>query len=222
MLASGFMSSSIWIKICGVTLPSDMEMLAESGVQAVGLNFVSWSKRRIDVERARELVAVAKGRVEIVGVVADLEENAVRELVTAAHLDRVQLHGDESSDLLQRLGALAFRAIGIATTADVERASQLPGGLIVVDTDAGARSGGTGQVFDWALVSGLCRARRVVVAGGLHPENVGDAVRALRPYGVDVASGVEAKGKPGIKLADAVARFVRAVREVESADQRPL
>jgi phosphoribosylanthranilate isomerase len=209
------MPSSTWIKICGVTLPSDMEMLAASGVNAVGLNFVSWSKRRIDVAQARELVAVAKGRVEIIGVVAGLEEGAIRQLIADAGLDRVQLHGDESSDLISRLGNVAFRAVGIASATDVARASELPGELVLVDTEAGARSGGTGKVFDWALVTELCRARRVVVAGGLHPENVGDAVTALRPFGVDVASGVEAKGKPGIKLADAVARFIRAVRQAD-------
>ncbi|MGC4066590.1 MAG: phosphoribosylanthranilate isomerase [Polyangiaceae bacterium] len=155
------------------------------------------------------------GEWRIIGVVAGLEEGAIRQLVTDARLDRVQLHGDESSDLVSRLGSVAFRAVGIASATDVARASSLPGDLVLVDTDAGARSGGTGMVFDWALVTELCRARRVVVAGGLHPENVGQAVRTLRPFGVDVASGVEAKGKPGIKLGDAVTRFIQAVREAD-------
>jgi phosphoribosylanthranilate isomerase len=206
------MHAPTWIKICGVTLPADVELVIDSGAQAIGLNFVSWSKRRIDVPLARKLAEIARGRVETVGVVSDLSEEQIRELSQTVGLDRVQVHGQEPPSLVTRLGGLAFKALGVASAADVALAASFPGELLLVDAAVGARSGGTGTTFDWSLVTELCRARSVVVAGGLHPENVTDAVLALSPFGVDVASGVERNGAPGIKDPELVKAFVEAVR----------
>jgi phosphoribosylanthranilate isomerase len=210
------MHAPTWIKICGVTLPADVEAVIDAGAEAIGLNFVFWSKRRIDVPLARQLVECARGRVETVGVVSDLSEAQVRELIERVPLDRVQLHGQESPEFLAALGGVAFKAAGVASASDVTLASTFPGELLLVDTAVGTTSGGTGKTFDWSLVTELCRSRKVVVAGGLQPENVKDAVLSLCPFGVDVASGVEQKGRPGIKDHELIRAFVAAVRQADA------
>jgi phosphoribosylanthranilate isomerase len=197
-------------------VPDDVEFIIDAGTNAIGLNFVSWSKRRIDVSLARKIVETIRGRVEVVGVVSDLGEAQIRELAQTVGLDRVQVHGDEPPEFVSRLGGLAFKALGVSTSEDVAYAASFPGDFVLVDATVGARSGGTGTTFDWSLVTELCRSRRVVVAGGLHPENVADAVLALSPFGVDVASGVERAGCPGIKDEARVRAFIAAVRRVDA------
>jgi phosphoribosylanthranilate isomerase len=210
------MRGPTWIKICGVTLPGDVEMLETAGADAVGLNFIPRSKRRVDLQTARALSELARGRVERVGVVADLEERQIHELVELVGLDRVQLHGNEPNELLERLGSLAYKAVGVCSKTDVEIATTVPGERILVDARVGELVGGTGTTFDWSLVSNLCRTRAVIVAGGLHPDNVGAAVARLSPFGIDVASGVELEGRPGQKCAALVRQFVQAIRRAEA------
>jgi phosphoribosylanthranilate isomerase len=210
------MREPTWIKICGATLPSDIELLCSAGADAVGLNFIPRSKRYLDVKIARKLADLAQGRLEVIGVVEDLEEPRIRELVEAVGLDRVQLHGNEPGALLERLGKLAYKAVGVASEQDVRIAELAPGEPVLVDAKVGALVGGTGTTFDWGLVEALCRARSVVVAGGLHPGNVGAAVQRLAPYGIDVASGVEVPGCPRQKDADRCRDFVAAVRRADA------
>lgn len=209
------MLAPTWIKLCGITLPADVEMIIASGANAIGLNFVSWSKRRVDVALGRKLAELGRHRIEVIGVTSDQSESEVLELARIVGLDRVQLHGGESKELLARLGSLAFKAVGVSSEQDVAAAADYPGELLVVDATTGAQSGGTGTTFDWSLVKDLCLARPVVVAGGLHQGNVGDAIAALHPYGVDTASGVELTGQPGRKDPELVRRFVDAVRQAE-------
>lgn len=209
------MQRPTWIKICGVTLPEDIELLTDAGVDAVGLNFIRRSKRRVDVPVARRLAEVAKGRVELVGVVADLDQRTIRELIEVVGLDSVQLHGNEPDALLESLGPIAYRAVGIASAIDVQRANAVPGARVLLDTKVGDIVGGTGATFDWDLVQELAASRDVIVAGGLHPGNVGAAVALLRPYGIDVASGVELAGCPGRKDAAKLEAFVEEIRRAE-------
>jgi phosphoribosylanthranilate isomerase len=197
------------IKICGITTAADAEACAALGADMLGLNFVPGSPRRVDVPAARAIADSVRGRVEIVGVVADLDEQALLDLRAAAGLDRLQLHGDEPPDLVQRLGAIAFKALRIGSDADVAAADAYEG-LILVDAKVKGALGGTGRAVDPALVAPLARRRPVLLAGGLGPGNVADAVRVVAPWGVDVASGVERA--PGVKDLAKVASFVRAAR----------
>jgi phosphoribosylanthranilate isomerase len=205
-----------WIKICGVTLPADVELVHEAGADAVGLNFVSRSSRRVDITTGRELSAVARGKLEVVGVVADCDEIRIRELIEDVGLDRVQLHGNEPDELLERLGSIAYRAVGVSSASDVRIAERVFGERVLVDAKVGGVAGGTGTTFDWGLVEDLCRRRAVIVAGGLNPDNVAGAVRLLCPFGVDAASGVESAGSPGKKNGDLVRRLVQEVRRAEA------
>lgn len=199
-----------WIKICGVTRVEDAEQAAELGVEALGLNFVHGSKRRVGIGQARAIADAVRGRVELVAVVANPTEPELEELRDGVGVEWLQLHGDEPAARVSRLLPGAFKAVAIEDAADARRAATFPGERLLVDTKVGAASGGTGKVFDWQLVTELARTRRLIVAGGLTPRNVAAAVRVLTPFGVDVASGVESA--PGVKDPALVAAFVAAVR----------
>jgi phosphoribosylanthranilate isomerase len=198
-----------WIKICGVTSVDDAEHVAASGANAIGLNFVHGSKRRVTFEQARPIVEAMRGRIELVAVVADptdLETKELREL----GIEWLQLHGAEPAARLSRLLPHAFKAVAIEDAADARKAASYPGERLLVDTKVTGASGGTGKVFDWQLVTDLSRSRKLILAGGLTPKNVAAAVRVLTPWGVDVASGVEFV--PGVKDPELVTAFVLAVR----------
>jgi phosphoribosylanthranilate isomerase len=199
-----------WIKICGVTRPADAEHVVAAGADAIGLNFVPSSKRRVSLERARELLAVIAGRIEVVAVVADPDDELVRTLRQELGIEWLQLHGAEEPSRVAELLPHAFKAIAIGDADDVQAARAFPGSRLLVDTKVGGASGGTGQAFDWQLASDLCRARELVLAGGLSPSNVVRAVRELGPWGLDVASGVELE--PGQKDPELVTAFVETAR----------
>lgn len=198
-----------WIKICGVTNVGDAEHVVRSGANAIGLNFVHGSKRRVTLEQARPIVEAVRGRVELVAVVSGPTDAEVKEL-TELGMDWLQLHGDEPVARVQRLLPKAFKAVAIEDAADARRAATFPGERLLVDTKVSGASGGTGKVFDWQLVTELARSRQLILAGGLTPKNVAAAVAVLAPWGVDTASGVELV--PGVKDAELVTAFVLAAR----------
>jgi phosphoribosylanthranilate isomerase len=199
-----------WIKICGVTTVADAERVVVSGADALGLNFVHGSKRRVSVEQARVIADAVRDKLELVAVVANPTDREVQELREELGIAWLQLHGDESAARVTRLLPHAFKAVAIEDAADARRAASYPGERILVDTKVSGASGGTGKVFDWQLVTRLSEERQLILAGGLNPRNVAAAVRVLAPYGVDVASGVESA--PGIKDHELVTAFVLAVR----------
>lgn len=198
-----------WIKICGVTSVDDAEHVVRSGANAIGLNFVHGSKRRVTFEQARPIVQALSGRIEVVAVVANPTDQEAKELRELG-IEWLQLHGDEPAARLTRLLPHAFKAVAIEDAADARRAASFPGERLLVDTKVSGASGGTGKVFDWQLVTDLARNRQLILAGGLTPANVAAAVRVLGPWGVDVASGVEFV--PGVKDPELVTAFVLAVR----------
>jgi phosphoribosylanthranilate isomerase len=202
---------ALWIKICGITSVEDAELAIEAGADALGVNLIPTSKRAVDAEMLATLLAAARDRVEIVAVVADETAGALSRLRNASALTWLQLHGDEPPDALSPLLPLAYKAIGIENAADVTRARAYPGERLLVDAKVAGALGGTGTRFDWELVRELSAERQLIVAGGLSADNVADAVLALAPFGVDVASGVES-GNPRRKDPDKVRRFVQAAR----------
>jgi phosphoribosylanthranilate isomerase len=202
---------SLWIKICGVTSVADAELAVRAGADAVGVNLVPSSKRCIDEATALAIVRALADRAAVVAVVAD---RAVDELVALKQrigVDTLQLHGSESPAVLERLLPHAFRAVRIATAADVEDARRFGGSRLLADAKVEGALGGTGHAFDWTLVQELARERALVLAGGLKPENVASAVATVRPFGIDTASGVEGLD-PRAKDPGKVARFVDTAR----------
>ncbi len=211
-----------WVKICGITNLEDALTAVEAGADALGFVFYEKSPRRVDVETAREIVAKLPERIEKVGVFVDQTEGLVCEVVDQAALTGVQLHGDDQdphvADLVFDLRPKLRVLIGIS----VNHPYGPEGWAMMFRPDLGFSflldtGGGTGQVFDWGQkresTEVIKHLGRVIVAGGLNPTNVAEAMRILHPWGVDVASGVEAR--PGKKDPNKVKAFIAAVREAD-------
>ena len=186
-----------WIKVCGITSTIDAEAAMEAGVSAIGLVFAT-SPRQVTLEKALEIAASVRDRMEIVGVFKD----AARAEAThaAVHFDRVQIH----ADAMLRVAVPVLRAVR-----PYEFDPDTPmneGEMTLIDG-----SQGRGQTFDWTQVRS--KPGRLVIAGGLTPENVGEAITAARPFGVDVSSGVESA--PGRKDPEKMRRFAAAVRRAD-------
>ena len=203
--------SALWVKVCGITHEQDALSAVEAGASALGLNFVGRSKRRVELDVARRIADSVRGRVELVGVVADESAERIREIVDTVGLDWVQLHGDEPPAFVSSVPH-AFKALGIEVSGDVSAAQLFPGSRLLVDAKSAGVSGGTGKAFDWRWVEELARARPIILAGGLTPENVGRAVEQVAPWGVDVAGGVEVAGAARRKDPTQGAAFVRNAR----------
>ena len=205
------------IKICGVTSVGQALECAEAGADSLGVNFVASSPRRVDVEIARSIVRAVGDRALVVAVVSGMDVDAMRALRGETGVGCLQVHGDATGDSVAALLPHAYAAVSIGGAEDVRLAEAMPGEFVMVDAKVAGALGGTGRTFDWSLVIDLARKRKVVLAGGLTPVNVADAIRTARPWCVDTASGVERA--PGDKDIAKVRELVNAVR---SADARAL
>lgn len=206
----------VTVKICGLTNPSDAHAAVAAGADFLGFVFDPESPRFVGI-RAGEWIRLVKGA-PTVGVFRDHDPDLVRRVRDDAHLDLVQLHGWETPELCAELGGRArvIKAISVLESVDwglVAAYAQVA--RVLFDTGS-PHGGGTGRTFDWTLLGGAPVGLGFWLAGGLRPENVARAVGAVRPAGVDVASGVEAA--PGRKDAGKMIAFVAAVRG--SADRR--
>jgi phosphoribosylanthranilate isomerase len=205
----------VWVKICGVTRVADALVALEAGADAIGINLVQSSRRRVELEVARAIVEVVRGRALSVGVIADLALDDAQQLRGSLGLDLLQLHGNEPVARVLALLPAAYKAVAIADAADIARAKSYPGDWLMLDSKVAGQLGGTGTVFDWSLARELSRERSVILAGGLNPDNVAEAVAMLNPFGVDVASGVEVAGEPRRKDAAKVRHFIAQARSRE-------
>jgi phosphoribosylanthranilate isomerase len=203
-------AAKVRVKICGITNEEDAELVVGAGAELMGLNLVPSSKRYVTVEVARRLADLVRGRVEIVVVVADLTVEAAREVRARVGADSLQHHGSELPELFELLPASDFKAVRVATRDDAAQALTFRGPRVLLDAKVGSQLGGTGHRFDWSLAREITSARQVLLAGGLTPDNVADAVREVRPWAVDVASGVEVH--PRKKDPDLVWDFINRAR----------
>ena len=203
----------IFIKICGMTRLTDALHAVDQGATALGFIFWPRSPRAVSLERAAEIVAELPSSITTVGVFVNEPIDGIRAIVARTGINTVQLHGDEPPAYADALEWPLIRAVDAD---DVDEACAAWSGqtALLLDTIDPIRRGGTGVPVDWARAAGVARTRKLVLAGGLTPENVASAIRAVRPYGVDVSSGVELA--PGVKDFDKVARFVKnALRAFE-------
>ena len=203
------------VKVCGITNVEDALACVDAGASAIGLNFVHASPRCIDAATARRIADAIGDRALVVGVVADLDGDALERLRDEARLGCLQLHGDEPPSLVSRFLPHAYKAVRVATLADLETCERFPGEHVLVDARVEGKLGGTGQQLERTLladVARLAQRRRLTLAGGLRPDNVAQAIAAVSPYAVDVASGVEVDGDPRRKDVPAVRAFIRAAR----------
>ena len=206
----------MYVKVCGITRLEDALAALAAGADVLGFNWVPASKRYLEASQIRAIVAElarrAPGQATNVAVVADLGAGRAQALRAELGVDRLQLHGDEPADQVVSLAPWAFKALRIASHEDVQLARDYPGHPLLVDAKVEGQLGGTGQRIDWPLVEPLARTRPLILAGGLTPENVAQAVSAVQPWGVDVASGVERDGDPRSKDPEKMRRFVAAAR----------
>ena len=211
------------VKICGVTNGEDAAEAVRLGAWAIGLVHYGESPRRCDPAAAAEIGARFRRRAEIAGVFVNPGLDEVAEAVESASLSLVQLNGDEGPsfcrEVARRTGAKVIKAIRVASAADVHAGESFSTDFHLYDTRRDGLYGGTGESFDWSLLAARRSSVRPIVAGGLRPENVAEAVAVARPFAVDVASGVEAE--PGRKDHVRLAAFFDAVRSAAPAPAEP-
>lgn len=193
------------VKVCGITTVEDARAAMEAGAQAVGLNFYPGSPRHVTLGQACA-IAEAAGRILKVGVFVNEPAARVREIVDAVGLDVAQLHGDETPEQAPP-GVRVWKAGRVMAGWNAARLTSFPAEAFLLDAPTGALYGGSGETFAWHEAASL-QGHRIIVAGGLDDTNVGDAIRALRPWGVDVCSRIESA--PGRKDPVKMTRFIQA------------
>ena len=197
-----------FIKFCGMTRVEDVAAACELGIDAVG--FVLWPKspRHVQMRQLAPLIKMLPPTLTPVGVFVSPDDDDVRQ-AREAGVRVVQVHGDDG----QRFEGEVWLARSLDADVDTNLSTILPEVTIVLDAHDPERHGGTGRTIDWARAAAVAARRKVLLAGGLTPANVGNAIDQVRPFGVDVASGIE--DRPGVKNAQAMKAFVAAVREAE-------
>jgi phosphoribosylanthranilate isomerase len=202
------------IKICGITRAADALAAADAGADAIGFVFHRASPRFVEPEAAGAIRGHLPPFVTVVGLFVDAAPAFVLETMRAARIDTLQFHGDESSEYCAQFGLPYLKAIRVRQGVDLlQSEGRFPtASALLLDAYRAGIPGGTGERFDWDLVPRTL-ARRIVLSGGLNPGNVGDGIRQLRPWAVDVSTGVEAA--KGIKDAALITAFADAVRRVD-------
>ena len=179
------------VKICGITEPHDAVQAVAAGASAIGIVFWPASPRAVDTARAREIVAAVPAFVSVVGVFVNQVEEAIH-LAGTLGLSAVQFHGDETIDECRRPRVRVVKAIPVRDASAIDAALALPESVtVLLDAHDAVKRGGTGQSVDWTIAREIARRRLTVLSGGLNPDNVRDAVAAVRPWAIDVSSGVE-------------------------------
>lgn len=212
------------IKICGITRLDDATLAAELGADFLGFIFVPGSPRYIDPKRAAKIIAAVQwaggkgtrhdGRpieshpLHCVGVFRNASAEEIRRVSSIAGNEYVQLHGDEPDEVVRELGKPAIRSVAVGENIPVVATSAE---WLLFDTHDAQQGGGTGRAFDWSLMTRVPRSKRFFLAGGLTPDNVAEAVRVVRPDGVDVSTGVESA--PGVKDPNKLRKFFDQVRQ---------
>jgi len=200
------------IKICGITRLADAQCAVELGADALGFNFYARSPRNVTVEQVQGITAELPPFVTKVALFVDPDEEQLRQVLTVLPIDVIQFHGDESAQFCQSFGYPYIKVLRVAAGSNLQQdcSKYESAAAILLDTYVGGVPGGTGQTFDWSLIPKTI-SQPVILAGGLNADNVGEAIRTVQPFAVDVSGGVERK--KGIKDGKAMQRFIDAVGE---------
>lgn len=202
----------IKVKICGITRAEDAEAAADLGADAIGFVFWPHSPRFVDADRARAIARALPPLVTAVGVFADQSPDEVGAVAAAVGLGAVQLHGRERVEEYAGLACRVIKAVSVGPGRPPDEVLALPGHVtVLLDAHDPVRLGGTGTTIDWTAAARVARARRVILSGGLRPENVREAVAVVGPYGIDVSSGVETA--PGRKDPERMRALFAAIRQ---------
>ena len=199
------------VKICGITNLDDACHASACGADALGFVFYPGSPRCIDPGQAQRIIAELPPMITTVGLFVNESPARIRQTVEFCGLNAVQLHGDEEPDQCCYAPYRVIKALRLRSNMDDRVFSAYQVSALLLDAYVPDKPGGTGQRCDWARAKKIASRHRVILAGGLNPENVAEAIRQVQPYGVDVSSGVEKK--PGQKDPEKVAMFIRMARE---------
>ncbi len=211
------------IKFCGITRGQDAELVVSAGAWAVGMILWPGSPRAVSPEAAAELGALCKRRADLVGVFVNPTLDELTAAADVIGLTMIQLHGQEGpafcSEAARRTGCRVIKAARVRGRADIQALASFHTDFHLLDSSVSGVPGGTGETFAWELVADAMATRKagpkLILSGGLTAENVGEAIRAVRPFAVDVASGTETA--PGVKDPERIAAFARAVSEAVPA-----
>jgi len=198
------------IKICGITSVADAMAAAECGADAIGFIFVQSSPRCISPESAGEIVGALPGTILPVGVFVDASRRTITATVAASGIRGLQLHGDEPPKSTLGWNLPIFKAHRVSASFAIEHLDRYAVEAHLLDTYMEGSRGGTGKTFNWDVAVTAGRAHRIILSGGLNPENVERAIHYVRPYAVDVSSGVERQ--PGVKDHVKMCRFIESAR----------
>ena len=203
------------IKFCGMTRAQDIAAARELAVDAIGLVFAPRSSRRLEVEQARALRAQVADGIEVVALFMDNDAALVQRVIDEVRPTWLQFHGSEDEASSRSFGVPYLKAVAMGGDVAPDALRRHPDAFaLLLDSHAAGGAGGTGERFDWSRIP-RDSGRDFLLAGGLHPENVFEAVRAVRPWGVDVSSGIESA--PGEKDATKMRRFVEEVRRADAS-----
>jgi phosphoribosylanthranilate isomerase len=214
--------AKVKVKICGITNWVDARRAVAEGADLLGFNFYAGSPRYVEPAKAKKIVSRLPKRISVVGVFVNESEQTVLEIAREVGLDTLQLHGDETPAMVARLKRSfpVIKAIRVKQSLAVGQLQtyRASTALLLDGFDTHER-GGTGRTFDWEIARRAKKYGRVFLAGGLTPENVGEAIRAARPYAVDVCSGVEAR--PGKKDPARLRRLMGAAKNAQEKARKP-
>lgn len=202
------------VKICGITTVADGLAAAEAGADLVGLMFYEASPRRVTLAQASEIAHALPPFVLRVGVFVNPSPDLVLQAISECHLSMLQFHGDETSEFCTQFGLMSIKAIRIRDETSLAQLENYQTEALLLDAYSPKGLGGTGEKFNWELAVAAQRyGKPIFLAGGLTPENVADAVRTVRPFGVDVSSGVESS--PGKKDPGKLMAFIAAAKSID-------
>lgn len=201
------------IKVCGITNLEDAAAACVLGADALGFVFYKESGRYIEPENARVIVSQLPPFISAVGVFVNQDFSEIESVMETVGIDTVQLHGDESPELCSKIPQRVIKAVRVKEFVDADAVELYPVQAILFDKHADDMYGGTGKSFDWSVLSGIDISKRIILSGGLTYENVSKAITTVRPYAVDVSSGVE--DSPGKKNHLKIRKFIEAVKNGE-------
>jgi phosphoribosylanthranilate isomerase len=197
------------IKICGITNIEDAFLAIDSGADALGFVFYRGSKRYIDPESANNIISNLPPFITTVGIFVNQGLDEINYTKEKAGFDTIQLHGDEPPDFCKNFTRV-IKAIRVKENIDLKLIESYPVKVVLFDTFSEESYGGTGRSFGWGALKDLNTSKRIILSGGLTPENVFQAIRIVHPYAVDVSTGVE--DHPGKKNPEKLKKFIEAVR----------
>lgn len=202
------------VKICGITDVETALFAVEKGADALGFVFAE-SKRKISVEKAKEIIAKLPNNVLTVGVFVNESSDIVQKIVKETGINAVQFHGEESPEYCHSFSVKVIKAIKVSSIADIAHIHKYKSDYILLDSPSGKYQGGNGKTFDWSITTSLNKTgKKIILAGGLNQENIENAVRMVNPYMVDVSSGVEISGK---KDFNKIRMFIERAKNREEA-----